>query len=175
MEANQSLLRSCTTCGKLFFDETKLREHKRKEHSVPLTPSLLALQEREQAQREQENLAQQEQESLAQQEQEHLAQQELNNLASREDEHPVRQENEAKPPLYWLKVKNIFWPCKVKSYQNQGNNEQEVVRVAIFNDEETELDVEVVKMKLFGPLQKIPRARTAEWRRAYERALANLE
>ena len=69
-----------------------------------------------------------------------------------------------------IKNKSISWPCKWVS----ENSEQEVVKVSIFNDEKTEVDVEVVKMKAFEPLKIISRTRTNEWRRAYEKALSDL-
>ena len=44
------------------------------------------------------------------------------------------------------------------------------MNVTIFDDKNTVIDVEVVKMKMFDLLPKIPRARTAEWKRCYARA-----
>ena len=48
-------------------------------------------------------------------------------------------------------------------------------RVVIFDDKSSEVEVEVSKLKLFSPVSRIPRSRTAEWRRGYERALTEFE
>ena len=69
--------------------------------------------------------------------------------------------------LHWLKVGNIMWPCKKV---NEGSS-LEVVKVVLFNDDETVLDVEVSKLKPFSKLKSIPRSRTAEWRRGYQKAI----
>ena len=47
----------------------------------------------------------------------------------------------------------------------------EVIKIVIYNDDKTELDVDVSKLKTFEPIKRIPRARTAEWRRGYEIAV----
>ena len=64
-------------------------------------------------------------------------------------------------------MRNIYWPCRV----NVDRVGQEVVNITIFDDKNTTIDVEVVKLKLFTLLEKIPRARTAEWKRGYARAM----
>lgn len=48
---------------------------------------------------------------------------------------------------------------------------QEVTRITMYDDKSTEIEVEIAKLKPFKPLERIPRTRTAEWRRAYEKAL----
>ena len=45
----------------------------------------------------------------------------------------------------------------------------------MFDDIETAVDAEVSKLKPFSPLSRIPKSRTAEWKRCYERALAVFE
>ena len=48
---------------------------------------------------------------------------------------------------------------------------QEVTKIAIYDDKSTEMEVEIAKLKPFKPTERIPRTRTAEWRRGYEKAL----
>ena len=48
---------------------------------------------------------------------------------------------------------------------------QEVTKIAIYDDKSTEMEVEIAKLKPFKPIERIPRTRTAEWRRGYEKAL----
>lgn len=66
------------------------------------------------------------------------------------------------------KMKNAFWPCWIVS-----NSGAEIVTIEVYDDAETRLDVEVCKLKPFENLTRIPRSRTAEWRRAYDRALSD--
>ena len=66
------------------------------------------------------------------------------------------------------KLKNGFWPCCIVS-----NTGAEIVTIEVYDDTRTTLDVEACKLKPFENLSRIPRSRTAEWRRAYERALSN--
>ena len=68
------------------------------------------------------------------------------------------------------KIKNTMWPCWVISH---GGNE--IANVKIYDDAGTDLDVEAVKLKPFERLTRIPRSRTAEWRRAYDRALMDYD
>ena len=63
-------------------------------------------------------------------------------------------------------MKNILWPAKMTL------SRQEVVHIRIYNDKDTEVEVEITKLKPFAPLARIPRSRTAEWRRGYDRALS---
>ena len=65
-------------------------------------------------------------------------------------------------------LKNVFWPCWIVS-----NSGAEIVTIEMYDDAGTRLDVEVCKLKPFENLSRIPRSRTAEWRRAYDRALTN--
>ena len=76
---------------------------------------------------------------------------------------PTIQEPEIK--LFWCKVKQTLWPCK------KVGGSQELVRVKIFNDQKTELEMDVSKLKPFKEINNIPRSRTAEWKRGYQAAL----
>ena len=48
---------------------------------------------------------------------------------------------------------------------------QEIASVIVYNDKSTNLDLDISKLKPFSPLTSIPRSRTAEWRRGYEKPL----
>ena len=67
-----------------------------------------------------------------------------------------------------FKIKNILWPCYLDTNLMPG---QEVVKVKLFDDKNSTIDAEISKLKPFSPLQRIPKTRTALWRRNYERAL----
>ena len=69
--------------------------------------------------------------------------------------------------MKWYKIKNVWWPCKLVG----SCSGQEVATVEVYNDARTSVDVEITKLKSFEKVDRIPRARTAEWRRAYERAV----
>ena len=73
-------------------------------------------------------------------------------------------------PQKWYKVKTTWWPCKLIDC-NLGPD----VTVRIYDDQGTTLDVEPTKLKPFNILERIPRSRTAEWRRAYGKALLEFE
>ena len=54
------------------------------------------------------------------------------------------------------------------SSKGSGN---EIIRAELFDDRKTTLDVDISKLKRFSPLKSIPKTRTREWRKCYERAL----
>ena len=58
--------------------------------------------------------------------------------------------------------------------EEEVNHGKEVVEICLYNDDGTKLNVEISRLKDFAPLGRIPRARTADWRRAYERALKDI-
>ena len=60
-------------------------------------------------------------------------------------------------------MKEVLWPCKLI----------EEGKVMVFNDAETVLEVDSDKLDEFKPMNRIPRSKTAEWRRGYQKALDN--
>ena len=85
----------------------------------------------------------------------------------------IQEKEQAKSSFYWVKLKSLLWPCKMAMEDDfeDVDADQGKVTVVIYNDKETEVDVEKAKLKEFEPLAKIPRSRTAEWKRGYEKAL----
>ena len=67
--------------------------------------------------------------------------------------------------MYFYTIRRILWPC-----MSVGNS-RELVKIEVFNDGGVVLEVDVSKLKTFQPLASVPKSRTAEWRRGYERAL----
>lgn len=65
----------------------------------------------------------------------------------------------------------MWWPCQQTDKLHRG----EVVTVVAFDNQSTTLDLELSKLRPFSPLTRIPRSRTAEWRRGYEEALKEFE
>jgi hypothetical protein len=47
----------------------------------------------------------------------------------------------------------------------------EVATMEVYDDARTAMNVEVSKLKQFEKLVRIPKSRTSEWRRVYERAI----
>ena len=74
--------------------------------------------------------------------------------------------------MKWYKIKNVWWPCKLLESLEVGH---EVATMEVYDDARTAMNVEVTELKPFEKLARIPRSRTAEWRRAYERAMAEYE
>ena len=56
-------------------------------------------------------------------------------------------------------MKRVLWPCKLIE---EGN-------VMVFNDAEIVLEVDVDKLVEFEPMNRIPKSKTAEWRRGYQK------
>ena len=52
-----------------------------------------------------------------------------------------------------------------------GGQTQEMATIIVFDDKNSSLECNIAQMKPFTPLDRIPRSRTAEWRRGYEKAL----
>ena len=71
--------------------------------------------------------------------------------------------------MHWYQIGRLWWPCKSTA------RDAEVTSIKIYDDMATKLDVEWVKLKPFNKLSKIPKSRPAEWKRAYERAIAEFE
>ena len=67
-------------------------------------------------------------------------------------------------------MKQTLWPCKSIAAVTPG-----LRRVRIYDDQSSEVEVELSKLKPFTPVSRIPRSRTAEWRRGYEKALQEIE
>ena len=143
----QNRIHKCGVCGRMFVDNANLEEHKKKEHTVPLTPARAARQE--QALEEQDSSLNADDEQDDEQ----------------GDEQDGEQDDVAEPNLYFYNLKRILWPCK------SIGNSRELVKIEVFNDVKIVLEVDVSKLKPFQPIASIPRSRTAEWRRGYERAL----
>ena len=67
-------------------------------------------------------------------------------------------------------MKSVWWPAKL----DQQGLENEVLKLIVLNYNYTEIVVngnDGKAVKPFEVLENIPRKRTAEWRRAYSRAL----
>ena len=67
-------------------------------------------------------------------------------------------------------MKQTQWPCRIILAVSPR---QEVTRVRIY-DKATEVDTELAKLKPFTPVLRIPKSRTAEWKRGYYKALREL-
>ena len=79
------------------------------------------------------------------------------------DDHKKKEHE--KPRLFYYKIARIPWPCQ--AVEEVG----ELLKVKVFNDDETEITVDVTKLKKFEKVKSIPKGRTAEWRRGYEKAI----
>ena len=183
----QSQIKKCGICGRLFLDEISLQEHKQVAHGHdPSIPTELPL-ETINVESPESDLPDYVQSQITKCKtcgklffnpaalKVHM--EETHDSPVNEEEAPQPAEIEETPipqnqefgKLYWLKVKNVLWPCK-----SCGESE-ELIKVEIFNDSNTGISVDVSKLKPFKPVSRIPRTRTAEWRRGYERALGCLE
>ena len=92
-----------------------------------------------------------------------------NHISKEHDTDQCDSSNEFKPSLYFVKIKNVWWPA-----QNDCVEKGEVIKVKLFNDERTELEVDTnnsKEAKPFIPLEKIPKNRSKEWKTCYQRAL----
>ena len=69
----------------------------------------------------------------------------------------------AQERIFWVKIKRVLWPCKLI----------EEGKVMVFNDDETVLEVDTDRLVVFEPMNRIPRSKTGEWRRGYQKALDN--
>ena len=147
----QSQIKKCDICGRMFFDSATLEEHKHFVHGHPATPletevpsiQVDVLQEEAQEQPQANPVQVQEPSDQV-------------DVQTEEDE-PTEERK------YWLKVKSVLWPCRAI----------ETGRVKLYNDAETVLDVDDSELRPFEALERIPRSRTAEWRRGYQKALEN--
>ena len=184
----QSQIIKCGTCGRLFLDEISLREHKLVAHGADTsTPTQLPL-ESVTSESPTSDLPGYVQSQISKCKtcgklflntaalKVHIEESHDKTQNETEIQLPAETEESSTPQnlqgfgkLFWLKVKNVMWPCK-----SSGESE-ELIKVEIFNDLNAEVTVDVSKLKPFKPISRIPRARTAEWRRGYERALASLE
>ena len=72
--------------------------------------------------------------------------------------------------LYMVKFKSVLWPAR--SETKTTNNPQEILRLKLFDEHDSEIEVECSKVKAFSPYQRIPTKRSKEWVYAYNKALA---
>ena len=151
----QTQLKTCELCGRLFFDALSLQEHKQVAHEE--SPAMMSVHP--------ENLASEPPVHSPQE----VVGEETHHVLEEEVQHEEEEQDALKfGKLYWVKMRQIFWPCE--SIAESG----ELLKVRIFNDLSTEVAIDVSKLKEFGPVERIPRARTADWRRGYETALNRL-
>ena len=68
-----------------------------------------------------------------------------------------------------MKLQGQNWPVKVLS-----TSSNEIRKVVVFNDSETELNVAQHNLKPFTVLKRVPR-KSEEWIRGYKKALAIFE
>ena len=170
LQRGQTTIHKCSVCGKMFLNSNALDKHKGNDHGLVVIAEDLPGNEDDQIEPEVSGpLAASCSTSPS------AGTTELDSAASSGSSITQVFNNKDNilflilqifQPIQWVKLRNIFWPCRI----NVERVGQEVMNVTIFDDKNTTIDVEVVKLKLFTLLEKIPRARTAEWKRGYARA-----
>ena len=144
----QSQISVCNICGRMFFDSATLNEHKQFVHAISITTEEVRPAETEPPAVDL------------------LEQDQAVDLLEQEQAGPGQQPAGGEPAherKFWVKMKRVLWPCKLI----------EEGKVMVFNDAETVLEVDSDKLDEFKPMNRIPRSKTAEWRRGYQKALDN--
>ena len=164
--ANQSvttsLIQKCNSCDRMFLDLASLQEHtivahaQNRIHKCGVCGRMFVDHANLEEHKKKEHTVPLTPARAARQEQA---------VAEQDSSLNAEQDDEPEDKLYFYNIKKILWPCK--SVGNSG----ELVKIEVFNDGKVALEVDVSKLKPFQPLASIPRSRTAEWRRGYERAL----
>ena len=157
-DVNQTTIKKCGKCGRMFFDKDRMEENVRREHQDDLHQDDL----------NQDDLHHKDLH-------EDVLQEEVVDVVPANDGNPTEeaghqnQHSEEEYSLVWVKLVTLFWPAKI--VRKMG----ELTEVELFDSEKTKKIVSNNKMKPFERLEVIPSKRNRFWKTAYKLALEELK